>query len=846
MRVYSTTNDDRVLDSIKQKTDDSILELTEDHADFSLKLQEPDGYSDVWSALHNLPQNNYETETSHETRAFTSGIFNASEDEPSTSLLPNPSTTNLKEIGSILTSMGTDEEEQLTDFIVVEGYIDKLVSVLKACEDLDLISSLHNLRAILVHLIELGDLNIMEEVVKDETFVGCIGILEYEPDLLNEKSHYRTIYSHRANFKQVVAFNDPQVEVLVHQVFRLQFLRDVVLFRHMEEVSRTLLETILNRKTTRIVQKLLGDRQFLLDLFDIVEDVSQPAERRQDIVLFTHQFCTMAKKTNGSIYSSSLVRSHIVEQAKFKSDRGFFDAIISLFLVENDPNIMPQLAEVIRVLVDIDPESSDENGLGFLSSGLMSVESSSRLDPDAEQFLDLFYAQYCSTLVAPILQLTRTSTTLDRTTSARCANICKLMSFLVRQHPTRTKALLSSSRLVEKFGILLKNRQKHMRLMALKFFRTCLGVEDDYFNRILIKNKVIHGVVSLLEETHGKNDLLNSVCLEFFSFIREKNNKLLISHCATVHRKALEEINYTPIFKDLLALYVGDGTSSSNNNNNTSGSGDGAPGPSSRPLWGSQSRLFPGMRVPLFPSGNSQDSTDTGVKTFLSNPYRYKLESTDMDGVGASNGGDDVSGELTNGPCTREDNSTNTESSTPLSPLPPVALRSGIVFLRAGEGSEGGSEHVTITDTASERVASDVSEHVANSYSDATRLIPEVASGAGDGGAESEPKLKRKRDGADESDPGVTDTPVQQRPKLDATESEGVSQSVMMPQEQTLISLDNTNHSTVSNNNSLDGSNTAAASHDSPLTDSNAIPLGRATVVSNIGNGALTEDMEML
>ncbi|KAF9133025.1 Platinum sensitivity protein [Mortierella sp. 14UC] len=124
----------------------------------------------------------------------------------------------------------------------------------------------------------------------------------YEPDLLDEKAHYREMYAHRSNFKQVVPFNDSQTEVLIHQVFRLQFLKDVILFSHLEDVSRSLLETIMNRKTTRIVQKLLGDRQFLMDLFDVLEDALQPLERRQDVVLFTHQFCIMAKKTNGAIY----------------------------------------------------------------------------------------------------------------------------------------------------------------------------------------------------------------------------------------------------------------------------------------------------------------------------------------------------------------------------------------------------------------------------------------------------------------------------------------------------------------------------------------------------------------
>ncbi|KAF9905386.1 Platinum sensitivity protein [Linnemannia zychae] len=859
MRVYSTANDDRVLDSIKQKTDDSILGLTaEDHVEFPLKLEELDGYSDAWSALSNFPQNNYGTGISNENKAFTSGAFNIPEEEPNAPLLPDPSTTNLQEIQALLTSMGSDEEEQLTDFIVVEGYIDKLVSVLKICEEMGLVSSLHNLRAILIHLIELGDLNIMEEIIKDETFVGCIGMLEYEPDLLDQKSYYREMYTHRANFKQVVPFNDSQTEVLIHQVFRLQFLKDVILFKHMEEVSRTLLDTIINRKATRIVQKLLGDRQFLMALFDVLEDATQPLERRQDVVLFTHQFCIMAKKTSGVIYrrlctfglftllefafasendriklagieillmaledSSSLVRSHIVLQAKFKSNKVFFDAIVNLLLVEDDPNLMPQLAEAIRVLVDIDPESADEDGLGFLGGNLMTVESSSRLDPDAEQFLDLFYTQYCSTLVAPILQLTRTSTALDRPTSARCANICRLMSFLVRQHPTRTKVLLSSSRLVEKICILLKNQQKHMRLMALKFFRTCLGLEDDYFNRILIKNKVIQGVVELLQETNGKNDLLNSVCLEFFNFIREKNIKLLVSQCAKVHRKALEEIIYTPIFKELLALYIDD--------SNTSIGSDCAPGPStSKLLWGSQSRLFPGMRIPLFPSssGSNHDSSDAGFKSLLSNTSHQKQEMTESNCIESESIA--VSEELLScGDCPQEGD-TEGAGSSPLSLSPPIAPRPGIVFVKAREGGDKDFEDFTNT-----------------------RIEPESIDEALSGdGTEKEPKLKRKRDDEVDLDSAESGSPLQQRPKL-GVRVNGCAERSLVGQDQPIGSLDDynnplNNHSSSSNGtcSSSDYSNGLSVNHNSASADHDAVALERTagTLEAGKSNG----DVEIL
>ncbi|OAQ27146.1 DUF625-domain-containing protein [Linnemannia elongata AG-77] len=846
MRVHATsTNDDRVLDSIKPKADDLVLSLSEDHSELGLKLQEPDGYSDVWNAINDFPQEYY-----------VNGVFSLPADEPGTSsLLPSPSTTNLKEIESILGAMGTDEEDQLSDFIVSECYIDKMVSVLKTCEDANLLSSLQTLRAILVHLIQLGDPSIVEEVIKDETFEGCIGILEYEPDLQDEKSQYRLIYSQRANFKEVVPFNDIRVVPWIHQVFRLQFIKDIALIRHLEEGPKSLLESFINRRTIKIIQSLLADRPFLQELFDLLNDTSASLYRRQDVVLFMHQFCSMAKKTGTrGIYRrlfqlglfclfefafasncvrvkqagteivlmaleerAGSIRTHIVEQAKDKSDKAFFDGVINQFLTENDANLMPQLTEIIRVLVDIDPEYADDSSLGLPVGAPFSVVLSSRFDPDAGQFLDLFCTQYCSTLVAPVLQLMKSSTSLDRPSSARCANICKLMSFLIQQHPTRTKVLLSSSRLVEKICILLRNKEKHLRLMAIKFFRTCLGLEDDYFNRILIKNKVIHGIVSVLQDTNGKNDLLNSVCLEFFSFIRDRNNKLLVSHCATVHRNALEEISYTSIFKALLALHEGDNNSSSSSS--SSSGGDGMPGSSFKTLWGSQSRLFPGMQLPSFPGSINDDKTDSGVGTFLSNHVTPRLfQDLGLDDVEMTDAAvvEETSSSTATPAQSEEVSSANSGSPSLLSPLPSVALRSDIVFLKAGESRNGSDEQNT------------------EANSEATRLRSKLATGSNDSGvAETGLVTKRKREDEDDPDLGDADTRARPRLKLDAVVPETTEQSLAEDQDH--------GPSVDSRSSDLDGQRDTAASSSTTANvssgDNNAL-----TADNNIADGQINND----
>ncbi|KAK3834045.1 MAG: hypothetical protein J3R72DRAFT_494714 [Linnemannia gamsii] len=514
-----------------------------------------------------------------------------------------------------------------------------------------------------------------------------------------------------------------------------------------------------------------------------MEDGSKAVEHRQDVAFCTHQLFMMAKKANIHIYkrlcalglfkllefaftaesdrvkvagieiplmamekSSSLVHFHGVEQAKFKSDKGFLNPIIDLFLRNDDTELISRSSEVIGSMMRIDPYGPDENGLVHVGEHPpTSAERSSYEKRVVVLFMDVFFNKYILHVLAPVVQLKKATADVDRATAARCADICKLLSLLVRQRFLRTKI----------FTLLMSPQ-------ALKFFQTCLHSEDGYYYRNMIEYKAVHGVVGLLKDTKGKYNVINSACLMFFETILKMNNKALVSHCATVHRRALEEITYTPIFKALLTLHAGNGVRSSSSNRATNGSGDGTPGPSSKPMQGHHSRFLPGMRIPLSPSSNNQDNADAGVKALLSNSIRYEQKETTVDGVGASSGV--TSGVLSYGNRQRTNNFTGTGSSTSLSPLPPVASQSGVFFLEAGEDRNGGSEHVTFTDTDPELIASVTSKHVADIYSGAGPLMLEGTARASDNGVESELKLKRKRD----LEPTEADGPVQQKFKKDA------------------------------------------------------------------------------
>jgi protein phosphatase-4 regulatory subunit 3 len=63
-------------------------------------------------------------------------------------------------------------------------------------------------------------------------------------------------------------------------------------------------------------------------------------------------------------------------------------------------------------------------------------------------------------------------------------------------------------------------------LAALRFIRACIGTKDYeiIYRHFISKEKDIFGhIVRALLVTKGKDNLINSACLEFFEFIRKVN-----------------------------------------------------------------------------------------------------------------------------------------------------------------------------------------------------------------------------------------------------------------------------------------------------------------------------------
>ncbi|KAG0221806.1 Platinum sensitivity protein [Mortierella sp. GBA43] len=541
----------------------TLIVWSEDDVDLALSFQEAEGCTEIWGDISKVMR--------ADDLYFPDPVNDLEEHVVEKMTLPDPTIINLKEIDDLIKSVQDNaEKEKLFTLIVSNDYIKKLFPILETCEDLENLSDLYLLHSIMLGIIHLNDFAAVIHILKDDHFLNCVGMLEYDPRV-HPKADHREFLTKRSKFKQIVPIKDPKVEQKIHQVFRLQYLRDRVLTRFLDESLSGVLESMIFFHNTEIVNAIHQDHNFLRELFGILESTTETLERKRDVVRFVQQkLCQSGlfglfelaladddkaiKMAGAEIMVSALehdgglVRSHMVDRAADTNRRQVFDVLLSQFLVEKDAGIIIQFSELIRGLLDMNPNIT-ESGMPML------IECPTNPDPNANKFLELFYSSYVDMFVSPLMSLTEDMMVLDRLLATRCENICNILSFMVRQHCLRGKNYILPSGIIGKVCILLKNRDRHLRLSALKFFRTCIGLVDDSYHQELIAQNVLHHIVQLLLETRSKNNLTNSLCLEFFEHIKTANIRSLSNHVVTNYRRELEIITYTNTFKVMIHQY---------------------------------------------------------------------------------------------------------------------------------------------------------------------------------------------------------------------------------------------------------------------------------------------------
>jgi protein phosphatase-4 regulatory subunit 3 len=135
------------------------------------------------------------------------------------------------------------------------------------------------------------------------------------------------------------------------------------------------------------------------------------------------------------------------------------------------------------------------------------------------------------------------------------AHLVEVLCFFIRQHNFRSKYFILSEGLAARVAQLMDCPEKHLKLTALKYFRTVIGFHDEAHNRQIIQHQLFEPILKILFDTMPRDNLLNSACLELFEFIKRENIKMVVLHLVETYREKLQEITYVDTFQNLILRY---------------------------------------------------------------------------------------------------------------------------------------------------------------------------------------------------------------------------------------------------------------------------------------------------
>lgn len=115
------------------------------------------------------------------------------------------------------------------------------------------------------------------------------------PSSRPHKANHRQYLADESRFKQVVPIKDPVIRRKIRCTWRLQYLKDVVLARILDDPTFSVLNSLIFFNQVEIVNHIQSNGVFLKELFSVFDPRNPDARRKDDAVQFLHQCAAIAK-----------------------------------------------------------------------------------------------------------------------------------------------------------------------------------------------------------------------------------------------------------------------------------------------------------------------------------------------------------------------------------------------------------------------------------------------------------------------------------------------------------------------------------------------------------------------
>ncbi|KAH8824742.1 component of IIS longevity pathway SMK-1-domain-containing protein [Flagelloscypha sp. PMI_526] len=255
---------------VYQRQQETLIVWTEPNGvDYALSFQDADGCSEVWNFITEVQKHMHSVDQSSSPALNPSDSFQTGRIAISSFLrdnhLPSPSLGVLDQIELTIRSLGRTQalKERLCEYLIGEDYLRQIISVFTIAEDLEDLDNLHMICGLMQTILMLNDHNIYDHILEDELFLDVLGMLEYDPEFPHHKGNYREFLQQSVHYHQPIEIADPLIKRKIHQTFRLQFLKDVVLARTLEDSTFNVLNSCIIFNQIDIIAHVQGEPSFL-------------------------------------------------------------------------------------------------------------------------------------------------------------------------------------------------------------------------------------------------------------------------------------------------------------------------------------------------------------------------------------------------------------------------------------------------------------------------------------------------------------------------------------------------------------------------------------------------------
>lgn len=264
-----------------------------------------------------------------------------------------------------------------------------------------------------------------------------------------QKANHRRYLRNGSRYKEVVPISDPAVRVKIHSTWRLQYLKDVVLARILDDPTFSVLNSLIFFNQVEIVSHLQANTAFLEELFNIIDNPNVDIRRKKDAVGFIQQCCAIAKNlqapARASLYNNfiqngllavitfallnkdasvriagtdilvamidhdaAMVRSYIFK-AMAEKKTPLTDTLIELLLVEVDLGVKAQASDAIKILLEQPPIAPPPPQDAPKANGelLAKLRANSSVNTQTENFIQHFFDGSANKLFQPLKDLER-------------------------------------------------------------------------------------------------------------------------------------------------------------------------------------------------------------------------------------------------------------------------------------------------------------------------------------------------------------------------------------------------------------------------------------------------------